>query len=179
MFRPAAPRFEAAGAVPIPGCWPASGRNLLTLLAIICLVLALSPASAVAEEENYRVDDGVGVYLGILPAAIVRGHPKAHAEGSMHGGAPVGTHQFHIVVAIFDTRSGLRIENASVKATVSGFGHTGIKTIDLQPMKIAGTVTYGNFVTLPGTDRYDIGVEIDAPGRQYPVLVSFRYQHTR
>lgn len=180
MFGSAASEFEATGAAPTSRRRPAWGRSLLSLLAILCLaVFATSPAAAVSDEENYRVAEDLGVYLGILPAAIVRGHPKTHAEGSMHGGTPGGMHQFHVVVAIFDTRSGVRIENASVKATISGLGHVGTKTIDLQPMTIAGTVTYGNFVTLPGTDRYDISVEITARGRQHPVRVSFQYQHTR
>ncbi|WP_440657712.1 iron transporter [Ensifer adhaerens] len=153
---------------------------LLTLLAIAFMTaFATSHASATTADENYRVVDDLAVYLGILPAAMVRGHPKEHPETSMHDGATSGAHQYHIVVAIFDARTGARIENAGVKATVSGLGHVGTKTIELQPMAIAETITYGNFVTLLGTDRYDIQLQISVPGREHPVRVGFAYQHTR
>ena len=46
----------------------------------------------------------------------------------------------------------------------------------LESMEIAGTVTYGGFVDLPGTDRYDIRVETSVPGRS-PARVDFTYQH--
>ncbi|MCA1370360.1 iron transporter [Bradyrhizobium sp. BRP14] len=142
-------------------------------------VLATSQSSAVSKSENYQVVDDLAVYLGVLPAAIVRGHPKEHPETSMHDGASGAVHQYHFVVALFDARSGTRIENAGVTATVSGLGGVGSKTIELQPMAIADTITYGNFVTLPGTDRYDIQLQIRVPGRQHPVRVVFEYQHTR
>ncbi|CAN7342559.1 hypothetical protein [Rhizobium sp. LjRoot258] len=118
---------------------------LLTLLAVAFMIaFATSHVSAVAEDENYRVIDNRSVYLGVLPAAMVRGHPKEHPEASLHDGTPGGAHQYHIVVAIFDARSGARIENAEVTAIVSGLGHVGTKPIELQPIAITGTISYGN-----------------------------------
>lgn len=64
-------------------------------------------------------------------------------------------------------------------ATVSGLGDVGRKTIELHPMAIAETITYGNFTTLLGTDHYDIRLQIRFPGREHPVQVGFEYQHTR
>lgn len=81
---------------------------LVTLLAIpLMFALGTSHASGTSENENHRIVDDLAVYLGVLPAAIVRGHPKAHPETSMHDGAPGGAyHQYHVVVALFDARSG-------------------------------------------------------------------------
>lgn len=60
---------------------------LLTLLAIAFMTaLAKSSASTASEVENYRVGNDLAVYLGVLPAAIVRGHPKAHPETSTRDG---------------------------------------------------------------------------------------------
>ena len=64
---------------------------------LIAMALALGPALA---DDGYRSVDGLAVYLGIVPAAVVRGHPTAHAESSMHGGAGTARHQQHIVVAV-------------------------------------------------------------------------------
>lgn len=180
MLHSAGYRSEATTVALAREYWSVWRQCLLTLLAVAFMTALLtSHASAVSEDENYRVADDMAVYLGILPAAMVRDHPKEHPEASMHDGAPGGTHQYHIVVAIFDARSGARIENAAVTATVSGLGHFGTKTIELQPMAIAETITYGNFVTLLGTDRYDIHLQISLPGRRHPAQLSFEYQHTR
>jgi hypothetical protein len=55
----------------------------------------------------------------------------------------------------------------------------GRSSVELAPMTIAGTVTYGEFVTLPGSDIFDIAIEIDIPGRSSAVRVDFSYQHSR
>jgi hypothetical protein len=44
-------------------------------------------------------------------------------------------------------------------------------------MTVAGTVTYGNYVDLPGNDRYDLRFDISVPGRPGPVSVDFAYRH--
>jgi hypothetical protein len=59
----------------------------------------------------------------------------------MHGGAP-SRHSEHIVVALFEDPSGIRIEDATVTATITGLGGLDPATIALEPMPIAGVVTY-------------------------------------
>lgn len=114
------------------------------------------------------------VYLGVMPAQLIRGHAPTHTEASMHGGAPPAGDQ-HIVVAVFDKASGTRIENAEVTAVVSGLGHLGTTRVRLEPMQIAGTVTYGGFVPMSGNDRYTIAVEIRRPGTGSPEAAQFTY----
>lgn len=48
-------------------------------------IAAAPPGTAFS--GNSGVVDGVVVYLGVLPGEMVRGHPAAHPEVSMHGGA--------------------------------------------------------------------------------------------
>jgi len=149
-------------------------RGALLMSAFLAALAVAAPALA-QESETYKVVQGLGIYLGILPAAIVRGQP----EDGMHGGVPSGAREYHIIIAIFDAATGARIENAGVAATVSGLGHVGGRRLDLEPMTIAGTVTYGEFVTLPGEDIYDIAVDIRVPDRSSPVRADFSYQHPR
>ena len=91
----------------------------------------------------------------------------------------MSAHEYHIIIAIFDAATGARIENAKAAATVSGLGHVGESRFELEPMTIAGTVTYGEFVTLPGNDLYDIAIDIGIPGRSSPVRADFSYRHQR
>jgi len=143
---------------------------------LIAMIFALGAALA---DDGYRSAEGLAVYLGIVPAAVVRGHPTAHAESTMHGGAGTTRHQQHIVVAVFDTQSGTRVENAQVSARIDGLGHVGEQSLQLDAMKIANTITYGGFVALPGNDRYDIEVEITIPGRSRTVSVTFSSDHVQ
>jgi hypothetical protein len=151
--------------------------RLFALLMAALLIAFAAPHAALAD-DNYKVVDGLAVYLGVLPAAMVKGHPPGHPEATMHGGVPRGAHEYHLVIAVFDAATGARAENAEVTASVSGLGHVGESRLNLEPMAIAGTVTYGEFVNLPGNDRYQIGVEIGVPGRNAPVRVDFAYEHS-
>lgn len=146
--------------------------------AVVVIAMMLAIGTAVAD-DGYRQADGLSVYLGLMPAAVVRGHPAAHSESTMHGGASTARHQQHIVVAVFDAQTGARIENASVSATIGGLGHVGQKAVQLDPMKIENTVTYGGFITLPGNDRYAIAVAIIVPGRPRQVSVTFSSDHVQ
>ena len=159
---------------------PAMQRARFSLHLIALLVAASLAAAphAVLADDNYKVVDGLAVYLGVLPTAMVKGHPSGHPEATMHDGVPRGAHEYHLVIAVFDAATGERVENADVTASVSGLGHVGENQLKLEPMAIAGTVTYGGFVNLPGDDRYQIGVEIRVPGHDAPVSVDFAYEHS-
>ncbi|WP_292526699.1 hypothetical protein [Mesorhizobium sp.] len=158
-----------------PPDWPRLRNCPRQLRPFNYLSSVVSPVSA-KEDENYKVAQGLGVYLGVLPAAIARRLLESHPEATMHGGAPRGAHEYHIIIAVFEAATGARIENAKVTATVSGLGHVGQNSLELEPMAIAGTVTYGGFVTLPGSDRYDILVDISVPGRPAPARVGLARQ---
>lgn len=154
-----------------------SASLLATLAAALSVMLMLIGPAAADDTANYQTVDGLGVYLGIVPAAIVKGHPKGHTEAEMHGGPPKGGHAYHIVIAIFEEQSGARVENARVSAMVAGAGHVGGTNFSLEPMSIADTITYGGFIDLLPTERYQIVVTIGIPGRPEPVRVTFAQEH--
>ncbi|MGH6954667.1 MAG: hypothetical protein ACREGL_10815 [Alphaproteobacteria bacterium] len=142
---------------------------------VAVLVLTLGPATA-ADPAQHRIADGIAVYLGVLPAEMIQGHGKAHAESGMHGGPRAGEHVYHVMVALFESDTGKRILDAEVKARVSELGLAGSE-MPLEPMSIAGTVTYGNYFDLSGRAMYRIAVEIRRPGAKRPVKAEFTYDH--
>lgn len=149
-----------------------AGRTLSATLGALLVSAGLASA-----DDGYQSADGLSVYVGIMPASVVRGHPSDHEEGAMHGGAPAGRHPQHIVVAVFDTRTSDRIENAEIVATVSSLGHVSHERIDLEPMSIAGTITYGGFANFPGRSRYEIELSISIPDRDRPTHLTFSSDH--
>ena len=148
------------------------------MVAAVVIVLLTSPVFTVnAEETNYRVVDNVRIYLGVIPAAMVRGkHPATHTETSMHGGIPSDADEYHILIALFDERNGERILNATVTARVAEVGLNGEKKT-LEPMQIAGTTTYGNYFTMKGTGVSRINVVIRVPDAPRDIDVTFQHRH--
>ncbi len=150
-------------------------RRIVQFIVATAILAMIAPASA-QDTAPYRIAGELAVYLGVIPAEMIKGHPKGHPEAEMHGGVPSGRHVHHVMVAIFDDASGQRITDAVVTASVAGLGLAGTEKT-LKPMTIADALTYGTYFNLPGRDRYRIRIEITRPGAAQPVKVEFEYDH--
>ncbi len=147
---------------------PAAATMLLAWLAFA--------APAQANDQQFRAVDDLAIYLGVLPAELTRGHERVESAPKGHPRAERRRHSYHVVVAIFDARTGARVENAEV---VAGIAPTGLaaQRHRLKPMTLSGSATYGAYVDLPGEDRYAIKLEIRTPDRPTPVKANFSYEH--
>lgn len=155
-------------------------RYLKTLLRVtIAGIAALLLSNALADDSGqHKIVNGVAIYLGVVPSEVVLGHPKPHTEAEMHGGVPAGDHQYHVLVALFDNATGKRITNAQVKANVFEIGLSGVQK-KLEPMLIAGTISYGNYFNMAGANPYRIQVQIRLPGSAGVIEAEFEYRHAR
>lgn len=155
--------------------WPRFDKYLHVAAAALfaAILLMWSPVIA-AETGESKTAGGLTIYLGVVPAEIVKGqHPVGP---QVHGRVPKGAHEFHVIAAVFDAASNARITDATVTAKVSGLGLSGPQKA-LEPMKIADTTTYGGFFNL-SADLYTIKLTVQRPGSQ-PVLLEFKYDHRR
>jgi hypothetical protein len=139
------------------------------------LVICTALADNIVEVKK---SGGLLVYLGVVPAEIVKGPSPHSAERPMHGRIPRGLHEYHVVAAIFDAANGTRVSDASVLAQLSGVGLSGERK-NLEPMQLSETTTYGAFFSLPGRDLYTFRLAIMRPGVRQPVIIDFRYDHRR
>lgn len=155
----------------------AIARHIAAFALAFQLALPLAAPALADDTGNFKTVAGISVYVGLIPAEIVKGHPSGHPEAQMHGGPPNGPHAYHLIVALFDEESADRIEDAKVAAMVSGLGHVGQTNVALEPMLIDGTITYGAFIDLGALERFDIALTIIAPDRPEPVRVDFENQH--
>ncbi|MHB1053822.1 MAG: hypothetical protein ACYCZT_12260 [Thiobacillus sp.] len=147
--------------------------------AVVSIAALTASAAFAADTATHKVVHGVAIYLGVLPAEMILGHPKSHSEAEMHGGVPAGQHQQHVVVALFDAATGKRIGGAKVSARVHEINLAGTQK-KLEPMLIAGTVSYGNYFNMPATNNpYRIRVLIELPGVAGVIEAQFDYQHAR
>lgn len=157
----------------------ASQLKTLFRAAVVSIAALTASAAFAADTATHKVVHGVAIYLGVLPAEMVLGHPRTHTEAEMHGGVPAGQHQHHVVVALFDNATGKRISGAKVSARVHEINLAGAQK-KLEPMLIVGTVSYGNYFNMPATNNpYRINVRIELPGVAEVIEAKFDYQHAR
>lgn len=136
-------------------------RRLTAAIVLPAAALLGAPSAALAE-GNVRNVGGFAIYLGVLPAQMVLGHAREHPEQKMHRGVPAGRGQQHVVVAVFDSSSGARIDDAIVTATVTEPGFAHIEK-QLEPMPIAGAMSYGNYFPMPAKGPYRVDVRVVRP----------------
>ncbi|AAZ97276.1 conserved hypothetical protein [Thiobacillus denitrificans ATCC 25259] len=139
-------------------------------------LLSLNVSFAAEAPRDFQIVDGVAIYLGVVPAQIIQGHPKEHEERRMHGGVPASRYRHHLMVAPFDAASGRRIEDAQVTAAVTELGLAS-KRKTLEPMRIDDTVSYGNYFDIRSNGTYRIEVEIRRPGHAGPIKATFNHRH--
>lgn len=150
-----------------------SGERIALLL-VSTFLLLISGHVRADDESTYREVDGLSVYLGVMPAAIVRGHPRAHPERKMHDGASAAEGMYHVVIAVFDSATGQRLSDFSVEAAVLSPGRS-MSQKPLERMAIADTVTFGNYFAMASSGEHRILVDIVRPGAQRPVRAEFTH----
>ena len=141
--------------------------------------MAITLASGVAfaaDSSGYKVVDGLTLYYAVVPAEMVRGHPKEHAESTMHGGIPKGMHSHHVMAALFAGESLERVTDADVTATVGELGLAG-KQMRLEPFTVADALTYGNYFEFSPLTTYVIDFTIQRPGSSKIVKSRVEYKH--
>jgi hypothetical protein len=149
-------------------------RRLLKGLAGALAVAAsgLAPQAHSADFEREQRVGPMTVYLGVLRSELISLSLK---EGE-HGGVPRGRGWHHVLIALFDTKTGQRITDAEVTARVEDVARIQSGEKRLEAMMIAGTVTFGNYFSMPARDPYSIHVNIDGHGYG-KFEVTFHYRH--
>jgi hypothetical protein len=155
--------------------------NLRTGALVSCaaIALALSGCGRAPSEAPSQVVDGLRFDYGVVPRETVNEHPSDHPERTMHqGGAPSGSDSYHVVLAIFDAKTGARIKDADVTLELSGPGHgVGRVTMPLESMAQVADVTYGGYVSLPASAKYRLTFDAaHAGGRSDTVKARFIYE---
>jgi hypothetical protein len=152
-----------------------SSRRALIRPALAVVLLALAATKGAFAAESMQNVRGLSIYLGVMPAEIVQGHAREHDESKMHRGVPSDRRrQRHVVVAVFDQASGVRIEDAVVTAKVAELGLAPVEK-RLEPMPIAGAMSYGNFFAMSAPGTYRIDVRVSQPATSTTAEARFTY----
>ncbi len=152
-------------------------KNTNLMRSTLCaLIFVWSLTSTAAEVKQPIVAGDLEIFYGVIPAEILRAHPSAHTERTMHGGVPGSRNTYHLIVSLFDTKKRVRITDAQVQARVSEAGLTP-QSKPLQIMLMADAITYGNYFTMTAPGPFRITLDITQPHGGPPVQVSFEHRH--
>lgn len=134
-----------------------SGRAAWLLFALA----AVASASAQVQERMERA--GLVLYWGLVPEAIVS---QQHAIPELHGGRPAGGGKVnHLVLALFDARTGQRIEGAVIRAQLSEPGVVDGPPKYVPPMPINGVNSYGQLFGMVHEGPYRFRISVQVPGQ--------------
>lgn len=146
--------------------------------ALLVLIVALAfPGRALAQELGFRKNVGdFWVYLAVMPAELLTGPGASQPPGATPYQAPAARDTHHVMVSIFEYRSGRRVEEASVAARVAELGFSGAKKT-LEPIIVAGEKVYGGRFPMLGRGPYRVDVEFRLPGAAGPEHATFYFTH--
>jgi len=132
--------------------------------------VALFGMTVAAGQAQSRLNkEGVSLYWGLVPAAIVS---QQHALDELHGGRPAGGGQiYHLVVALYESSGGKRIEQAVVRAQLSEPGIVDSAPKYLPQMIVNEQVSYGQLFGMTGDRGYRFRVWVKLPDR--PTEIEF------
>jgi hypothetical protein len=140
---------------------PAQGWRFVFTTWLLLLGLMLSPSPALAQSRLER--SGITLYWGLVPAAVVA---DKHALAELHGGPPRGGGQVHhLVVALYDSASGGRIEDAVVRAQLSEAGIVDEPAKYLLPMRVNDQASYGQVFGVAKDGPYRFRLWVRPPSR--------------
>jgi cytochrome c5 len=137
------------------------------------VVYMLNSGSGAKSGEDYRVVQSTTIYLGIVPADVMRKDPGTY-PASVYGAPPTLPNHYYVTITAFDASSGQRIADALVKARISGTAGTGPQQA-LRPITVASAVSYGNYFAMAGGGPYKVSVHLDRPGVPNPTEAQFQY----
>jgi hypothetical protein len=137
-------------------------------VALMCLM----SASAFAQQQERMERQGVLLHWGLMSA---EGLPQQIVE--VHGGKPVnGGKVHHLVLALFDAKTGQRIDNAIIRAQLSepGIVDGPAKYVPLMTMK--DEASYGQVFGMVRDGPYRFKVKVKLPDRpqdiEYAILAA-------
>ena len=134
-----------------------------------------APARATVTGQDFAVAGDTTVYFGVIPADAIRGHPKEYPP-NIYGVPPSAPAQYYVTIAVFDSATGERIEDATVRARVTFAGASGPEKA-LRPIAIAGARSYGDYFAMGGTGPYKVAVSVKRPGSVDIAQAQFEYAH--
>ena len=146
-------------------------RNLPVLAVAVIALAGCSRDLPVHEQTVSGVRIEIGVVSAPQAATASMGSSSAMSQEALHKPA-----SSHLTVALFDAKTGERITNARIEAGVGANILDAEPTQWLEPMPIAGMMTYGGLVPISHGGKWHIHLKVYLAGSAHPIEAVFGYQ---
>lgn len=146
--------------------------NRLAQRALLAMALFTSFPLQYAAAQTSQTVGGIEINYGVVRARDVAA--AQDKDPAMHERKRRRRSAHHLVVALSDAKTGERITDATVVATVTPLGLAPSKR-KLQQMRVDGTTSYGNYFDFPASSApFRISLSITRPAHS-PVTAEFQY----
>lgn len=146
---------------------------------ILALVLggALASSALATQPPDFRTTAGdYSVYLAVMPTEFITGPKSAPEPGATPFRPAAAKDTHHVMVSIFEYRTGRRLTDAAVDARVAGLGFSGEKKA-LEPTAVAGAAAFANSFPMIGRGPFRVDVEFRVPGAARAEHATFYFTH--
>jgi len=125
-------------------------------------LMAFSPSVLAEHAREAHANNGVVMHLGIIHARVLAANPTVVPKGH-----PIksGKHDFHVLVSLYDHKTGQNISDALVKAKISPLTAGGVQR-EMHLMTSSGFVTYCNYFKMRPQVTYSIDVVVKRPDNE-------------
>jgi len=143
----------------------------------LALAAAFSLSGFASEQVEFRKTGGeFSFYLAVMPAEFIAGPQPAPEPGATPYRPPAAKDTHHVMVSIFESRTGRRVTEAAVAARVAALGFSGEKKA-LEPAVVAGAAVFANSFPMIGRGPFRVDVEFRVPGAQRREYATFYFTH--
>ena len=152
-----------------------TSRKASTALLALLLTATVTATSYASEEVSFRKNVAdYWVYLTVMPAELISGPPPSQ-PGATPFQPPAARDTHHVMVSLFDYRSGRRITDAKVEARVAALGFSGAQKA-LESTSVAGAPLYAGLFPMIGRGPFRIDVEFRTAEAK-PQHTTFYFSH--
>jgi len=141
-------------------------------LSVLFVVMAM-PVAQAKDTQWHQVIDDVSIYLGVLPIQMaINEADELNLPAKVYG----KKNRYYVLLAMFDQKTGKRIDNASVKVRVQALGGLDFSQKMLKPIHIEKVISFGNYFRMADPDLYHISFWVTPEGTSKTVAGTFAYR---
>ena len=133
-------------------------RCLLPAALGVLVLSAIAPAVHAADESQVRIVGDFVIHMGLIPGEMILGHRLAP---EMHGGVPAGEHVYHVLIAVFDRKTGERVKDLRARLARE---HAKPEAVQVHRMRHARVIVaqQPGFHRVARNDDRSLGQVVDA-----------------
>lgn len=149
-----------------------------TYAGLLAVLLAATVAASARAAEDLSFRKNVAdywVYLTVMPAELISGLPPWE-PGATPSQPPAARYTHHVMVSLFDYRSGRRITDAKVQARVAALRFSGTQKA-LESTSVAEGQLYDWLFPMIGRGPFRIDVEFRTARAKGPQHATFYFRH--